>query len=419
MNAPKVISDYLGPLYKNEYSINDTQKFPTILSSIPPLQDDEEDVSYDIESLFTNILIQETVNYITEQIYVHKKLTPISSKLIFRILLIKLATECTFKFNNRFLQQVDRCTMGGPLSVTFSDIYMVKMENDVAIPSKPIFCWRFVDDIYRRRKLGDNVLFDQSNSCHPNIKLTIEVNPSKSVDTKLTNINCTYKFNVYWKNTKLPSPWTSKTPKHHKRNTINDDLHCSSSSNFDEEIPLIKEKFMKADYPLHFINSVINEFQKGKDGGDESFIIPTSLFEIAKPLIFVEIPYCELNEIKSKHFLKKFHKFTNNSFRMVVTYHVLSIEEIVRVVHIRLVKPNAEVRWNEYNNPTKSLEPSKHLGSNINHYFTWAVISNAPKNGKTQKNEEASNIALWKSDLNEQKDFERLVLFRNGVTWSN
>ena len=28
-------------------------------------------------------------------------------------------------------------TMGGPLSVTFSDIYIVKMENDVVIPSKP------------------------------------------------------------------------------------------------------------------------------------------------------------------------------------------------------------------------------------------------------------------------------------------
>ena len=47
---------------------------------------------------------------------------------------------------------------------------------------------------------------------------------------------------------------------------------------------------MKADYPLRFINSVVNEFQKGKECRDESFMIPNSLFEIAKPLIFVEIP---------------------------------------------------------------------------------------------------------------------------------
>ena len=79
-------------------------------------------------------------------------------------------------------------------------------------------------------------------------------------------------------------------------------------------------------------------------------------------------------------------------------------------------KRNAEVRWNEHNNPTKNSEPSKHLRRNINHYFTWAVISNAPRNAKTRKNLETSYISLWKPNLNEQKDFERLVLFRNGVT---
>ena len=41
-------------------------------SSIPPLQDHEEDVSYDVESLFINILIEETINYITDQTYAHK-----------------------------------------------------------------------------------------------------------------------------------------------------------------------------------------------------------------------------------------------------------------------------------------------------------------------------------------------------------
>ena len=60
------------------------KKFPSMLSLIPPLQDDEEDVSYDVDSLCTNILIQETINYIIEQICVHKKLMSICSKLIFR-----------------------------------------------------------------------------------------------------------------------------------------------------------------------------------------------------------------------------------------------------------------------------------------------------------------------------------------------
>ena len=37
---------------------------------------------------------------------------------------------------------------------------------------------------------------------------------------------------------------------------------------------------MKSDYALRFINSVVNEFQKCKGFGHESFIIPPSLFEI-------------------------------------------------------------------------------------------------------------------------------------------
>ena len=168
-----------------------------MLYSIPPLQDHEEDVSYDVESLN---YIHLTINYIIEQIYVHKELTPIYLKLIFRRLLIKLNTEFTFKFNSRFFNQVDGCTMRGPLSVTFSDIYMVKMVNNVVITSKPIFHCKFVDDIYSRRKLGDNVLFDRLNNYHPIIKLTIEVNPRKVLVTKLININGAYKFNVKTQN---------------------------------------------------------------------------------------------------------------------------------------------------------------------------------------------------------------------------
>ena len=160
------------------------------------------------------------------------------------------------------------------------------------------------------------------------------------------------------------------------------------------------------------------------------------MFEVTKPFIFVEIPYYELNEIESIHFLKKFYKFTNNSFRIVITWKTRNIRFLFPLKdkndykscvnykgncscdsrYIIETKRNAEIRWNAHNNPTKSSEPSKHLLSNINHYFTNAVISNAPENAKTRKNLETSYIALWEPHRNEQKDFERLVSFRNGAT---
>ena len=45
--------------------------------------------------------------------------------------------------------------MAGTLFVTLSDIYMVKMENDVVISSKYIFYQRFVN-IHNRQKLREN-----------------------------------------------------------------------------------------------------------------------------------------------------------------------------------------------------------------------------------------------------------------------
>ena len=91
---------------------------------------------------------------------------------------IKRTIECTFKFNSRFFKEEDGRAIGGPLFATFSDICMIKMENNVVTPYAHIFCRRFVDDIYSRQKLGDNVLFEQLNNYRSSIKLALEVNSS-------------------------------------------------------------------------------------------------------------------------------------------------------------------------------------------------------------------------------------------------
>ena len=78
--------------------------------------------------------------------------------------------------------------MGGPLSATFSDIFMIKMENDIAVSTKPILYRRCVDGIYNRRKKNfDDSLLKELNSFHKNIKLTFEINPIKFLDTHLHN----------------------------------------------------------------------------------------------------------------------------------------------------------------------------------------------------------------------------------------
>ena len=110
-------------------------------------------MSYDV-SLFTNILINETIEYILDPIYNKERLKSICSKLIFKRLLKKLATEVTFAVNKNFYKQIDSSAMGGPLSVTLSDIYMNKMENDIVLPTKPVLYRRFVDDIGEKKLRG-------------------------------------------------------------------------------------------------------------------------------------------------------------------------------------------------------------------------------------------------------------------------
>ena len=75
-------------------------------------------------SVFTNVLIQETIDHILDEIYVKNKLPRIGSKLTFKRSLLKLTTENTFIFMSNFYKQTDGCTTGVPLSVTFSYIHI-------------------------------------------------------------------------------------------------------------------------------------------------------------------------------------------------------------------------------------------------------------------------------------------------------
>ena len=337
--AAKVISQYLKPLCDSEYTIKDTLSFANVIKELPPLKEDEEDVSYDIESLFTNIPINDTIDYILDQIYVQHKLKPICNKLIFKRLLIKLSAEVTFTFNSKFCKQTDGCTMGGPLSVTFSDIYMTKMEGDVVRPLNLIFYRRYVDDIYNRRKINKkDDLYEALSKYHKNIKLTVEKSPSKFLDTKLIINNGIYETQVYRKETKMPTHWSSNIPKRYKRNAISVDLHRSKRilSNFDMEVQIIKSKFKSVGYPLPFIDNVIRTFKEknivdqnnATDDNDNEPLIPPYFFEVNKRFILLKLPFCQNNEIKSKHFLKKFHHFTENNFDIAISWETRKLQTL-------------------------------------------------------------------------------------------
>lgn len=435
--AAQVIANYLKPLIsENTNIIKNTQSFPEMLKNQPHLNSTEEYVSYDVESLFTNVPVRETIDFIIDQIYNKNKLKPIATKLIFKRLLLKLATESVFIFNEKFYKQTDGCTMGGPLSVIFADIFMTKLENDVVTPKNPKFYKRFVDDSIRRREKGTfDELLQNMNNYHAKIKFTTEVAPVKFLDTEIAYEEDGIKTSVYRSDKKLPVHWSSKIPKKYKRNAINTDLHRAKkiASNFADELNKIRQKFKKANYPERFTESVIRQFAEKND--DEP-LIPTNFFEIPKSFVWVSLPYCEKNEEISKNFIRKFHKFTGNAYTLCIKWNTKKVKSLLSLksknphpsckiyygecncgeTYIGETARNVEVRWKEHNSLQGSSEPSRHLQSHPDHAFSWKVLFSAPLNTRERKNLEASIIAIKRPSLNNQIDTKVLLLFRNGIT---
>ena len=249
------------------------------------LSEDEEDVSYGTVPLFTNIPINETIDFICDEIYIHKKLQPICKPSIFKKLLLKLTTECRFSINDQLCKQIHRVSMGGTLSVVVSDCFMNKMEKDVVIPFKPTFYKWFVDHIYRQRKRNEpDELFDKMNSYHPNIKLTIEISSKKFLDTKILRTSNQIQCFMYHKENKKLIHWNSAVPKSYKQNVIIGDAHRAKkiSCDFDYEISVIESKYIKTGYPPKFVTSLINTCPVEK----EEPVIPPQMFDETKTVYF-------------------------------------------------------------------------------------------------------------------------------------
>ena len=117
--------------------LNDTSKFLELLKKLLPKGLDGEDVSYDVESLFTSIPIAETIDYIMYEIYNKKTLKSFCKKLIFRRFLGRLALGCVFSVNGKLVRQRGGCPIGGSFSMVMACICMTKCIREIIVPVTP------------------------------------------------------------------------------------------------------------------------------------------------------------------------------------------------------------------------------------------------------------------------------------------
>ena len=136
------------------------------------------------------------------------------------------------------------------------------------------------------------------------------------------------KTEVYRKANKFPVHWKSQIPKRYKRNAINGDLYRSwrISSNFYHEKSQIRSKFSSAGYPMRFVNSVINDFENK----EHDPMIPNYLFNDfeSKPIVLIDIPFCNENEKVSKQLLKKLKVFTTEKYDFRILWKTKKVRQL-------------------------------------------------------------------------------------------
>ena len=135
-------------------------------------------VSFDVESLFTNIPLEECIDLAIE--YIRRgnpdlKLSPTELKTLFHF----ATAETHFLFKGIFYDQVDGVAMGSPLAPVLANLFMGHHEKiwlESYSLSEVLYYRRYVDDTFRLFKSEKDALsfFDYINSRHPNIRFTME-----------------------------------------------------------------------------------------------------------------------------------------------------------------------------------------------------------------------------------------------------
>ena len=136
--------------------------------------------SLDVDSIFTNIPLDDTTNNIIEKLFSENETVQNLNRDQFKCLLTLATKESYLLFNGKLYQQVDGLAMGSPLGPTLANIFLCHCEviwlRDRSLECKPSYYKRFVNDIFilfeSETQVGSLKKF--MNTSHPKTKFTYE-----------------------------------------------------------------------------------------------------------------------------------------------------------------------------------------------------------------------------------------------------
>ena len=271
----KFLVPLLSPISENEFTVKNSYEF---VESVRNFQFTEDMVmaSFDVESLFTNIPVTETVNIALDSLFSKcKDVKGISRDLLHSMLDISV-TNSYFLFNQQLYKQLDGVGMGLPLGPTFANIFLCFHEKNwlAACPPdfRPVLYKRYVDDcflVFNHMSHVDKFL-NFLNTQHPKIKFTKEVETNgilPFLDVTVRRAGTSIETSVYRKPsfTGLGLSFFSFVPLSIKNAVVQSFIYRAYriSSNyklFHLELNFLKKFFKENGYPRSLIESAITNF---------------------------------------------------------------------------------------------------------------------------------------------------------------
>ena len=266
-NAGKFLTSLLNPLTLNAHSLSDSFDAVTSTNNIPRhlFQEGYQFVSFDVESLFTNVPLKRTVNIILDRIYNDGLFTTTLKKCTLKKLILDCCSKTAFSFDEQIYVQKDGVSMGSSLGPVLANIILTEFErlivSELIADGTIAFYKRYVDDTLVLIKPSNiSAVLAKFNSFDPNLKFIVDTFPEGIVhflDTKVS-VDGT---DIYRKDTHTGqySRFLSFEPFHRKTAWLKSLYHrafkiCSTKAPFKNQIEIIKSFMSWNGYPKSIQN---------------------------------------------------------------------------------------------------------------------------------------------------------------------
>lgn len=298
-NLAKFLQPLVIPLTCNQYTVKNSKTFVDEITKLN-LPSNYFLASYDVESLFTNVPLEETLDIILEN-YNSSSFFGLTKNIVKKF--FKFATsESCFLFNGDLFSQVDGVSMGSSLGPLFADAFLCHNEakwlEKCPLDCKPLLYRRYVDDTFLvfRNENENEKFFKYINNQHSNIKFTCEKEENHKLaflDVLISKDTHKLSTGVYRKPTftGLGLSWFSFCPEIYKLNSIKTLLEraygiCSDNFTLHEEFSKLKEYFITNNYNSNLFHKMVNKFlcKKREPQG-------TVMIEASKLIKYIKMPF--------------------------------------------------------------------------------------------------------------------------------